>query len=205
MKKIISSSLISIFSLGIIISCSNSESVLPVLTPNTNISSANNDINNQYIVTAQAIIDKMPKTKTLQEQEKLVKDFTPLIKPLNRYALDKLTKYAIKVLQDNLKPGEQSNQTPTAKLIYPLLDRMMDVRENQRDAIYQIIFISEEINPKNQEKLLKEFEALTKKLAKADLKEIIDSLNGKNSNLNEFIPIGSPLSNKLLKILQARL
>ncbi|MFN8578520.1 MAG: hypothetical protein U0354_16955 [Candidatus Sericytochromatia bacterium] len=203
MKKLINSSLISFIFLGILTSCSSNDIVLPV-QPNTNISSNSNEISNQYIVTAKAIIDKMPKA-TQVEQEKLIKDFTPLIKSLNRYALDNLIKYAVKVLQDNLKPNEKPNETAVAKLIYPMLSRHLDIRENLFEVSSNIFMIALEKDPKKQDKMILDLEKPIKKLVKADIKETIDNLNGKNSNITDFIPVGSPLSKRLIKMLEDRL
>lgn len=203
MKKLINSSLISFIFLGILTSCSSNDIVLPV-QPNTNISSNSNEISNQYIVTAKAIIDKMPKA-TQVEQEKLIKDFTSLIKSLNRYALDNLIKYAVKVLQDNLKPNEKPNETAVAKLIYPMLSRHLDIRENLFEVSSNIFMIALEKDPKKQDKMILDLEKPIKKLVKADIKETIDNLNGKNSNITDFIPVGSPLSKRLIKMLEDRL
>lgn len=204
MRKIISSSLVSLIALSLITACSSSEPNLPVINQSADISSNTNDISNKYVATAQAIIDKMPKVTKVEEQDKLVKDFEPLIKPLNRFALDKLTKYAVKVLQDNLKPGEQPNQTSTAKLIHSILSRVLTIHQNLSFAHVDLMTISEEKDSSKQDKLIADFEKSLKKLVKADIKELIDALNGRNSNLNDFIPIGSPLSNRILKILSAK-
>ena len=205
MKKTLHSSLIAILAFSLITACSSSETNLPILNQSADISSNKNEVSNQYIVTAQAIIDKMPKVTNVADQEKLVKEFIPLIKSLNRYALENLTKYAVKVLQDNIKPGENFNETAVAKLIHPILQRQLDITEKSSWAQMDLLAIGLEEDSAKQEKLITAFETTIKKLVKADIKDLINSLKGVNSNLNDFIPIGSPLSNRMLKILQTRL
>ncbi|MFN8575964.1 MAG: hypothetical protein U0354_03830 [Candidatus Sericytochromatia bacterium] len=205
MQKKIKLSIISCSILGILTSCSSNETLLPLAPQNTNISSNTNDISSQYIITAEAIIDKMPQVKTEEQQDKLVKDFIPLIKSLNRYALSNLFKHATKVLNENLKPNQDPEDSSLSKLIYPLCERITAVKREKNNIFYKIVFIAQAQDTQKQENMILDFEKSVKKLPKADIKDLIKDLNNEKSDLSFFVHVGTPLSNKLLKILESKL
>lgn len=160
------------------------------------------DPNARYVITAQALIDKIATVTDPALQEKIKKDFLPHIKPLNRYALDNLIKYSVKVLQAHLQPGQDPRQHPVAVLIYPMLERTLDIYMPFSDRYMEMVLIATVDDPAQKERLFASFTAAVPKLAKADLRELLNVLAKNEGN---FFPPGAPLTLRLTGIVQAAL
>lgn len=178
------------------------ETFAPVLPVNTPIQTQRvADINPQYVITAQALIDKIVSVSNPTDQTKIKKDFELNIRSLNRYALQNLCKYAVKVLQTNLKPGEDPLKSPVVVLIYPILERVLDIMGPMIERYMDMIFIVEATNPNEQEKQIQRFTQQVKRLPKVDIRELMKKLQQNDNDL--FTP--SPVTQRLMGILQATL
>ncbi len=206
MKKLLSATLASLMSLSLITGCATQQplNLDPGIVANTN-NTAVSAIDNKYIITAQALLDKVVKTPKPEDREKIKKDFERELKTLNRYAIQGLLKYGVKVLQDNLPAGHDIKESPALPLLYSLLNRLMDIYTNLFDSVHQIFDIALEEDQQKIEAEIAAFEKSIKKLGKADLKSLVNFVNGQSSNLPDFLPVGSPLYNRIMKIIQDRI
>lgn len=153
----------------------------------------------RYVITAQALIDKIATVKDPALQQKIKTDFLPHIKSLNRYAINNLIKYAVKVLQAHLEPGQIANQHPVASLIYPLLERSLDIYMPFADRAFEMVSIATADTPAEQEALIAQFTNNLRRLPKADLKQLLAMIDQNDDNL---FPADSRLTQRLIRIIQ---
>lgn len=194
-QKLATTALAVLAGASILSACSSAG--LQVRVPQTVAAQA--DPNARYVITAQALIDKIATITDPAVQEKIKKDFQPQIKPLNRYALQNLLKYSVKVLQAHLQPGQDPRQTPVAVLIYPMLERMLDIYGPFSDRFMEMVLIASSQDPAQQEKLLGQFSAQVGKLAKADVRELLGILA---KNEDGLFPPEAPITQRMVQILQ---
>lgn len=175
---------------------------------NTDSQILSSDNNLTYVVTARAIVDRMPKTTNVSDQDKLVKDFTEQIKNLNRPALEGLLKYSVKVLQETTPAGQDLLKMPVVKLIHATQSRYLDVLTNsafmrKSDDIFSIAIMK---NPVEQEKAVQKFEKTSfKNVPKTDLKLLIQYIKGELGNFGDFLDPKSSISKRLVKTLELAL
>lgn len=178
----------------------------PAVTPGSSLQAQNvaaqSDPDSRYLITAQALIDKIATITDPTVQEKIKKDFEPQIKPLNRYALQNLIKYSVKVLQANLKPGQDPRQTPVAVLIYPMLNRMLDIYGPMSDRMMDMVMIATTPDPAQQEKLFTSFSQQVPKLAKADMRMLLEMLAKNESGI---FPPDASMTQRMVQRLQSAL
>lgn len=160
---------------------------------------AQSDPNSRYLITAQALIDKIATITDPAVQEKIKKDFEPQLKPLNRYALQNLIKYSVKVLQAHLQPGQDPRQTPVAVLIYPMLNRLLDIYGPMSDRMLDMVMIATTPDPAQQEKLFTDFSKQVPKLAKADMRSLLDMLTKNESGI---FPPDASMTKRMAQTLQ---
>jgi len=175
----------------------------PAIAPGASLQAQNvaaqSDPNSRYVITAQALIDKIATITDPATQDKIKKDFEPQIKPLNRYALQNLIKYSVKVLQDHLQPGQDPRQTPVAVLIYSMLNRMLDIYGPLSDRMMDMVMIATSPDPAQQEKIFASFSQMVPKLAKADMRELLDLIAKNESGI--FAP-DAPMTPRMVQTLE---
>ncbi|HEY9839481.1 MAG TPA: hypothetical protein V6D23_03425 [Candidatus Obscuribacterales bacterium] len=198
-KKITTTALTLFAGASLLAGCSNQ--ALGPIRPGTAVN-AQADANARYVISAQALIDKIATITDPATQEKLKKDFLPQIKPLNRYALQNLIKYSVKVLQAHLEPGQDPLHHPVAVLIYPLLERMLDVYTPFADRYMEMVMMAVAEDPATQEKIFAQFRAKLPTLAKTDLRTLLDILS---KNEDGLFPPEAPLTQRLVQSVQAAL
>jgi len=199
MKKLFLSSIV----LPLIFSCSVQENNLN-LVDNQQINQQSSSLDTKYIVTARAIIDAMPNSNP-KDHNKYVADFERELKNLNRYAIVGLIKYNVDTIIKTLKPGQDFNDHPNIKLLYPTMQKLSNIQEKLFRSSVSIVYIVEEKDNNKQEAMIKKFSSEIKKLAKVDLKRLITMI--KNNELLEpsELPADSPLAKRLINILEQRL
>ncbi|MFN8671938.1 MAG: hypothetical protein U0457_07645 [Candidatus Sericytochromatia bacterium] len=202
MKKLFVPFLVSIF----LLTACNSPNIESLPLDNaTNISSNSNQ---EYIITAKAIVDRMAKTTNVSDQDKLVKDFKEQIKNSTRATIDNLLSYTVKVLHANTKPNEDIMKHPLIKLVHEAQVRYLDIFvhsafSKKSDEIFMIAI---QKNSAEQEKLVQKFEkASYKSIPKKDLEELVLFVKGENSNIEDFLDPNSVIAKRLLKVLETAL
>lgn len=175
---------------------------------NTDSQILSSDINLTYVVTARAIVDRMPKTTNVSDQDKLVKDFTEQIKNLNRASIEGLLKYSVKVLHETTPAGQDSLKMPLIKIISAAQNRYLDLLVNstfykKADDIFRIAIMK---NQSEQEKAVQKFEKTSfKSVPKTDLKLLIQYIKGELGNFGDFLDPNSSISKRLVKTLELAL
>ncbi|GIW21833.1 MAG: hypothetical protein KatS3mg068_0840 [Candidatus Sericytochromatia bacterium] len=199
MKKLLLSTIVCLF----IFSCSNQENSLNLID-NQQINQLSSDLDSKYIVTARAIIDAMPNSNP-KDYHKYVSDFERELKTLNRYAITGLIKYNVDVIFKTLKPNQNFMDHPNVKLLYPAMSRLSDIQAKMLKSAASIVYIAKEKDINKQEFMIKEFTSDINKLAKVDLKTLIDMI--KNNKLLDpsELPSDSPLAKRLINILERKL
>lgn len=207
MNKKMSLLLSSLFLFAGITACSQQSDTTLILPPNE-VSNISSQIDNQYLVTAKAIVDSMAKNPSASDQEKLVKDFKVQIKNTNRPTLENLIKYTVKVLQATTPAGQDLMKSPLIKLVHEAQTRYLNIYSNSQASQkhLDIFMIAIEEDPAKQEKMLQKFENTSfKSMPKMDIKNLISITKGENSNMEDYLDPNSEIAQRIIKVLEKAL
>ena len=207
MNKKMSLLLSSLFLFAGITACSQQSDTALMLPPNE-VSNISSQIDNQYLVTAKAIVDSMAKNPSASDQEKLVKDFKVQIKNTNRPTLENLIKYTVKVLQSTTPAGQDLMKSPLIKLVHEAQTRYLDLHVSSpaHQKSMDIFMIAIEKDSAKQEKLLQKFESTSfKSYPKMDLKNLISIVKAENSNMDDYLDPNSEIAQRIIHVLEKAL
>jgi len=157
------------------------------------------DLNAQYLITAQALIDKIVTVRNPNDQSKMKKDFELNIRSLNRYALNNLGQYAVNVLNTHLQPGQDPMSSPVVVLIEPILERLMTIHARFAERAVEMVVVASASSASEQEQLLQRFGSNVRRLPKVDVRELAAMVE---RNEGDFFPPGAPITQRLQQILQ---
>lgn len=162
----------------------------------------NAELEAQYVITAQALIDKIVTTRNPNDHSKIRKDFAFHIRSLNRYSLNKLADYGNRVLHQNLQPNQDPAESAVHILMGAIAERLLVIHSRFFERAVDMLLIVTAPGPGEQAQLLLRFESNLRRLPKVDTRELLAIVE---RNDGELFPPAAPLTQQLRAMMQEAL